>query len=222
MTRDDMKNKLRTILKAMPADDSAIDLAIDESIQFVWNFHDWSFKNSTETFTTTASTAEYELDTDIDTIIGMVYGTNNRVINPLPLHMINEMYNNISRTDSDLYWYVFKTADADKMTIEIVPTPSSAETITIWYLKRIDYGDLTPIPEKLHGLLFKAAREFFSGDIEGSQSIISALSQAVNRDKPTIRKRTSVGLDGLMKSRVNSRGGISGGNSTSDTRYPYN
>jgi len=215
MTRDTMKTKLRALGSYTPDKEAMLDIAVDEGVQFVWDVADWSWKIKVDTFTSTGST--YELPTDVDNILELTYGSNNRVVVPLPSYRVAEKYNNQSRSGSITYYYSLYSADSDAMTLELTPSPGSGISFTYRALRKIDYGDLSAIPEKLHSLVFTAARMFMSN---GMIDMWNALNDAIQRDKPLRYKRWTLGLDEMHAERVNEYNSIMYGGYNQDTDRP--
>lgn len=222
MTRDLMKQKMRSLNKTIPAAEYDLETSIDEAVQFVWDAFPWSWKQDTGTFTSSTGTETYELNSDVDTILEITYGTNKRKVEPLPDYRISEIYSNQSRSGSEVYYFSFVSATSDAITIRLTPTPDGADTFYYDYIKKIDYGDLSAIPEKLHSLVLLGANMFLStGDLYGSPTLQNAVDRAILNDKPIRHKGTTFRLDGLIASRINDRNALRTGGGT-DTTKPYN
>lgn len=222
MTRDTMKQKMRSMSNFQPAQEYGLDTAIDESVQFVWDAFMWSWKQGTDTFTSATGTATYELNEDVDTILELTYGTNLRKVEPLPDHRISEIYSNQSRSGSEVYYYSFVSATSDAITIRLTPTPDGADTFYYDYIKKIQPGNLASIPEKLHSLVLLGANTYMAtGDLYSSPTLQNAVDRAILNDKPIRHKGTTFRLDGLIASRINDRNALRTGN-MGDTTKPYN
>lgn len=222
MTKNEMKNKMRGMGDFYPAQEFNLDTAIDEAVQFVWDAFTWSWKESTDTFTSSSGTETYELNEDVDTILELTYGTNKRKVEPLPDYRISEIYSNRSRSGSEVYNYSFVSATADAITIRLTPAPDGADTFYYDYIKKIQYGDLSAIPEKLHSLVLLGANVFrTTGDLYGSITLQNAIDRAILNDKPIRHKGTAFRLDGLIADRINQRNALRTG-SAGDTTKPYN
>lgn len=216
MTKETMKRDLRATRTFRPEDEPLLDIAINQAVQFVWDAHEWSFKKGVSTFTTSSGT--YQLPTEVDNLLELTYGTNNRVVQPLPSYRVAEKYSNVSRTGTDsVYFFSLYSADSDAMTIELTPTPGSGVTFTYKYNKKIDYGDLSAIPDKLHPHVFTAARMYLGS---GMIQMWSALADAIQRDKPIRHFRWSMGRDSVHTSRVDEANSIMSGGSNQDTTKP--
>jgi hypothetical protein len=212
MTRE---NKLRALGGYTPDKEAMLDIAVDEGTQFVWDVADWSWKVTVGTFSSSGST--YELPTGVDNILELTYGTNNRVVVPLPSYRIAEKYHNTARTGSITYYYSLYSADSDAITLELTPAPAAGTSFTYRSLRKIDYGDLSAVPGKLHSLVFTAARMFMSsGAIEKWPS----LEMAIQRDKPLRYKRWTMGQDEMHVIRVNEYNSIMYGGFNQDTDRP--
>lgn len=197
MTKKTMKDKLRALVGFNPADEVKLDISIDEGAQFVWDADEWTWKKRTGTFTPTAAT--HQLPVSVDNILELTYGTNNRVVYPKPSQRVAEIYSNQPRTATgDVYYYSLDSASADRLTIELTPNGSGL-AFKYRYNVKHDYGSLSEIPEKLHSLVFTAARMFLaSGVIEEW----SQLTKAMQRDKPIRLKRWTMGVDPVHAGRV--------------------
>jgi len=218
MTRDSLKKKLRALKSYTPDQEEMLGIAIDEGVQFVWDAHDWSWKRGVATFT--ASTGTYDLPDNVDTIMELTYGETSKVVQPVTSSRMKELYNNIAKTgNGDVYYYSIYSADMDNLTLELAPTPSGGLVFTYTYLKKIEYGSIEQIPEKLHSLVLSGAMMFMGG---GLLDIWPALAQSIVRDMPIKHKRSSMGLDGLMTTRINQYNTILNNGSSQDTTRPYN
>lgn len=213
-----MKRRLRVGGRHKPFDELSLDTAIDESVQHIWNQFEWSFKKKVGTFTPTAAT--YELPADVDTILEITYGDNNRVVEPLPSWWVNELYDNTARTGSVVYYYSLYSGTNDRLTIELTPAPSG-DTFTYKYRRKIGYGDLNSIPSKLHGLVLLGARTFLkTGVVQGNPAFDAAIGTAIVQDQPIKHKRSAMGLDNLIASRVRHRNNMIYGGTSQDTSRP--
>jgi len=205
-----------------PDQEYNLDTAVDEGVQFVKDAFPWSWLNDTGTFTSSTGTATYELDENVNTVLEITYGTNRRKVEPIPDHRISEIYSNQARSGSEVYYFSFVSATSDAITIRLTPTPDGAETFYYDYEKKIQYGDLSAIPEKLHSLVLSAANVFLtSGDIYSSPTLQMAVERAILNDKPIRAKISQVRLDGLVASRINDRNSLRTGTSGNTTK-PYN
>jgi len=221
VTREVMKQGLRASGKYRPEHELSLSVGIDTLIQLVWDANDWSCKLGVDTFTTTAASgATWELPVEVDTIEQLTYGTNNRVVNPLPSHRISEIYDNASRSGSVVYNYRLYSTEPDQMTIEMIPTPATGTVFTYHYRRKIVEGDLSKIPSNLHPLVQFGTNVYMStGDPYASPAFVSMLDQAIKRDKPIIRERWTMGQDSLQVSRVNARNSMGSG-ANQNTKYP--
>ena len=221
MTRPEMKRRLRMGGKFRPEDELSLDVAIDESVQHTWNAYDWSFRKSVDNFTSDGS-ATKELPYDVDVITEMTYGDNNQVVSPLPSERVAEIYSNVARTGSTVYYYSLHSVNSDNVTLEFTPTPSSGDVFTYRFRKKIDYGDLASIPEKLHGLVMVGARSFLAtGIVSGNPSYESGLASAILGDQPIKERKWRMGMDGLIAARVNARNALVFGGTMQDTTHPH-
>lgn len=220
MTRKDLKKRLRARGAYRPEHELLLDTAIDETIQIIWDFHDWSWKIGMDTFT--ASAATQELDSDVDSILELTYGANNRRVEHVPFHRLRELYDNQSRAGDEVYYYTLYSTTPEQLTIEMVPTPSG-DTFTYRYRRKLTYGDLGSIPSKLHPLVLLGAGIYLaSGDLASSASFQSGMAAARERDKPIVVRRWNMGLDQTIANRVNSRNTLMSGGSGQDTTKPTN
>ena len=220
MTLEEMKQRLRARGDLRPENELSLDVAITEMIQLVWDAHDWTAKLGIDTFTT-AGAATWELPVEVDSILELTYGTNNRVVQNLPSHRITEMYNNVARSGSIVYYYRLYSTEPDQMTIEMIPTPASGEVFTYRFRRKIVEGDLSKVPSKLHPLvLFGTGVLMSSGEPYASNTFANMLGRAIERDKPISLSRWTMGQDGLQSARVNARNSMMSSGTTQDTRYP--
>ena len=216
-----MKQRLRARKTFSPTDEPLLDHAIDASVEHLWNEYTWSFRQAVDTFTSTSGTATYELNSDVDTIAELTYGSLNRAVESKPTNRINELYHNLARTGDEVYFYSLYSADENAMTLQLVPTPDGADTFTYRYFRRIDFGDLDAIPTKLHSLILMGAGNYIgTGDVL-SQSYLRNLERMILNDKPLKHRRWNMGLDSLQTTRINSRNTLIGSNSTGNTEKPY-
>jgi hypothetical protein len=214
-----MKRNLRALIPDFhPRFESLLPTAIGESADVLWNRAQWSFRKTQYTFTADG-TATKEMDTAIENILEVTYGTNNRVIFPKSSYEVNEIYNNVARTGDTSYIYSLHDADQDKLVIEFTPPVPSGETVTIKALKKMTYGDISTIPAKLHGIVMRGAKNFIERGSVLTPDFIVLLDDAVLKDKPIIHKRSSMGRDGYQANRVNEINSLKYG-SGSDTDYP--
>ena len=221
MTREGMMQRLRASGKFRPEHELSLSVAIDEAIGTVWDAHDWSWKIGIDTFTTTGA-ATWELPVEVDALLGLTYGTNNRVVNPLPSNRITELYNNVSRSGSETYYYRLYSTEPDQITIEMVPAPPSGRIFTYEFRRKIVEGDLSKIPSKLHSIVLLGAGIFMTtGDMYSAPAFQGAIGTAIQRDKPIVRQRWTMGQDALQATRVDERNVFMGGGSSGDTTHPY-
>ncbi len=219
MTREEMKQRLRARGSLRPEDELSLSVGIDTLIQIVWDAHDWTFKLGVDTFTVTGD-ATWELPVEVDTILELTYGTNNRVVNHLPSSRISELYDNVARSGSVTEYYRLYSTEPDQMTIEMIPTPPSGRVFTYHCRRKIVEGDLSKIPSKLHFMIeFGTSVYMAVGDPYTSPAFASMLDKAIRRDKPISRQRWTMGVDGLQTARVNRRDVMQSGTGQ-DTRYP--
>jgi hypothetical protein len=220
MTLDEMKQRLRASGKLRPENELSLDVAITEMIQLIWDAHDWIAKLGINTFTT-AGAATWELPVEVDSILELTYGTNNRVVHPLPSNRITEIYDNVARSGSTVYNYRLYSTEPDQMTIEMIPTPASGTVFTYRFHRKIVEGDLSKVPPKLHPLvLFGTGVLMSSGDPYASNAFANMLARAIERDKPINLRRWTMGQDSLQVARVNARNSMMSSGTTQDTRYP--
>ena len=220
MTRNSMKSRLRARGNFRPENELQLDSAIDDTLQIVWDFFDWSWKLGNGTFTSTG-TATKELSSDVDSILELTHGDNNREVQPLPSNRITELYDNIARTGDKAYYYRQYSATPEQITLEMVPTPSSGDVFKYRYRRKIAEGDLSQIPSKLHPVILVGAGVFMvAGDPFSSPSFVGMLGQARDRDKPIVSRRYNMGLDSLVVSRVNRRNSLMSGDGAQDTTRP--
>ena len=197
MTKATMKSRLRALVGFNPVDEVKLDVSIDEASQFVWDADEWTWKRRVGTFTPTAAT--HELPVGVDNILELTYGENNRVVYPKPSQRVAELYSDQSRAGTgDIYHYSLYSASADQLTIELTPNGSGI-AFKYRYNTKHDYGNLSEIPEKLHSLVFTAARMFLAG---GAIEEWPALQKAMQRDKPIRLKRWKMGVDPVHAGRV--------------------
>ena len=220
MTRDQMKNRLRTRGSFRPEHDLLLDSAIDDTIQIVWDFFDWSWKLDNGTFTSTGTATE-ELDSDVDSILELTYGTNNREVRPLLSNRITEVYSNRVRTGDTVYNYRLSSTTPEQLTLEMVPTPSSGDVFKYRYRRKLAEGSLGQIPSKIHPIVLVGSGVFMvAGDPFSSPSFTGMLSQARDRDKPIVFRRWTMGIDGLTESRINRRNSMMSGGMAQNTSRP--
>lgn len=220
MTRNDMKQRLRARGNFRPEHGLQLDSAIDDTIQIVWDFFDWSWKLDNGTFTSTG-TATQKLDSDVDSILELTYGDNNREVQPLPSNRITELYSNIPRTGDEIYYYRQSSATPEQITLEMVPTPNSGDVFKYRYRIKLAEGSLSQIPSKLHPTVLIGAGVFLAtGDPFSSPSFTGMLGQARDRDKPIVKRRWNMGMDSLIVSRINRRNSIMSGGTAQDTSRP--
>ena len=220
MTRNDMKKRLRARGTFRPEHELLLDSAIDDTIQIVWDFFDWSWKLDNGTFTSTG-TSTHELDSNVDSILELTYGTNNRAVEPIPSNRLTELYNNSARTGSEVYHYRLSSATPEQLTLEMVPTPSSGDVFKYRYRKKLSEGNLSAIPSKLHPVVLIGAGVFLTaGDPFSSPAFTGMLGQARDRDKPIVTRRWTMGLDPLIEVRVNRRNSMMSGGMAQDTSRP--
>jgi len=216
MDENTMKGKLRATREYKPQDETLLDIAVSEAIQFVWDAHDWSYKKDVDTFSTSSGT--YKLPTKVDSILELTHSPNNQVVSPLPSYRVAENYDNVSRIGTNnVYYFSLYSADADAITLELTPTPGSGVTFTYRYNKKIDYGDLSAIPEKHHSLVFTGARMFLA---RGIIEHWPALEDAIQRDKPVRHTRWAMGQNAAHVNRVNRYNSVMQGGSNQDTTRP--
>ncbi len=221
MTREELKQRLRARGSLRPEDELSLSVGIDTLIQIVWDAHDWSFKLGVDTFTVTGD-ATWKLPVEVDTILELTYGDNNRAVYPLPSNRLTELYNNVSRSGSETFNYRLYTTEPDQMTIEMIPTPPSGRVFTYHYRRKIVEGDLSKIPSKLHFLIeFGTGVYMATGDPYASTAFVSMLDKAVRRDKPISRQRWTMGIDNLTQVRISQRNTLLGDGSTGNTSRPY-
>jgi len=222
MTKEIMKQKLRAMRGYTPAQEYNLDTSIEESAQYLWDAFPWSWKERTDTFTSSTGTETYELPSDVDTILEITYGTNKRKVEPLPDHRISEIYSNQARSGSEVYYYSFVSATPDAITIRLTPTPDGTDTFYYDYVKKMQSGDLTAIPDKLHSIVLLGANIYLTtGDLYGAPTLQMAVERAILNDKPIRHRSTAFRLDGLLASRINDRNSLRTGR-MGDTTKPYN
>lgn len=222
MTRDELKRRLRATGSFRPEHELRLDTAIDDTIQIVWDFYDWSWKIDMGTFTSDGS-ATKELKSDVDSILELTYGDNNREVLPLPSHRLTELYDNVARTGDEIYYFRLYSTTPEQVTLELVPPPSSGDIFKYRYRRKLAEGSLSVIPSKLHPIVRIGSAIFLTtGDPYSSQSFMSALSHAVDRDKPIVHRRWTMGRDSLTVSRINRRNSIMSGGMGQDTSRPTN
>ena len=219
MTKDQLKRILRLGGWYTPDKELDLDSAIDDSIDYFWYCHQWSFRKRETTFAITANVATVAMPNDLDSVLNIVYDTNNRKLSPLPKERINEIYSNISRSDTYPAYFDLHDADADKVTLEIAPTPTSGFTATLDYLKKIEPGDLSSIPAKHHRIIRKLAIDILRTG-EPSPLSLGLIDQAKVADKPIIDRKWNMQLDAKQAARVDERNRIAGVY-TGDTTAPY-
>lgn len=221
MTLTEMKQRLRARGGLRPADELSLEVAIAEVIQLVWDVHEWTAKLGVGTFTTTGA-ATQELPVEVDSILELTYGDNNRVVDPLPSNRLTELYNNRLRTGSVVYNYRLYSTKPDQMTIEMIPTPGSGIVFTYRYRRKIVEGDISKIPSELHPLiLFGTGVLMSSGDPYSSPAFTNMLTRAVERDRPINLQRWTMGIDGLIQRRIARRNTMLGDGSPGNTLRPY-
>lgn len=199
MTRNELKQKLRAIKGYRPEDEAGLDVTIDEAAQYLWDADEWTWRTRVGTFTATSAT--HQLPQKVDNILELTYadGANNIVVNPKPSYRVAELYDNVSRAaNGDVYYYSLYSATPDRVTIELTPN-GSGKAFTYRYYVKHDYGNLNDIPEKLHSLVFTAARMFLA---KGMIEEWPALASAIDRDKPIRQTRWAMGVDPVHAIRV--------------------
>jgi hypothetical protein len=196
VTIDEMKKVLRmTMPDFKPQYESLLYIAIGESAQVLWNRAQWSFRKKEYSVTSTGSET-IELDNDIDSVLNVKYGTNDTPAYP-----------------------TLSVADQDKLTIVFDPVIESGESITITALKKLDYGDVSVIPGKLHGLILRGAKNFLKlGDVI-TPDLLSLIDMEVLADRPIIRTRYAMGRDAYQSSQVDETNSIRSG-SNQDIDHP--
>lgn len=220
MTREEMKQRLRARGGLRPEDELSLSVAIDETIQTVWDAHDWSWKDGIDTFTTTGD-ATWELPVEVDAVLELTYGSKNRVVHHLPSHRVTELYDNISRSGSTVYYYRLYSTEPDQLTIELVPAPTSGTVFTYRYRRKLVEGDLSKIPSKMHPVVLLGAGVFMAtSDLYSSPAFQGALARAIQRDKPISVRRWTMGIDELRVARIATRSTLMGGGSSGDTDHP--
>jgi hypothetical protein len=221
MTLEEMKQRLRASGGLRPENELSLSVGIDTLIQIVWDAHDWTYKLGVDTFTTTGD-ATWKLPVEVDSVLQLTYGTNNRVVQSIPSSRVSDLYDNVPRTGSRTYYYHLYSTEPDQITIEMVPTPPSGRVFTYYYRRKIVEGDLSKIPSKLHPLVLLGTGIFLkTGDPYASPAFASMLAHAIAHDKPISRQRWSMGLDDLTKIRIASRNTMIGDGSTGNTARPY-
>jgi len=220
MTPEDIKSNIRALLNLRPEHERALNAGVAHSIQTVWDATIWSWRIRSKTLTTTSS-ATVALPSEVETVLEMTYGSNNRVLYPVPHSRLAEIYSNIARDGDTMYYYLLNHADSDHLTIEFVPVVSG-ETVTYFYLIKNDSGDLTLIPPKLHSLVQVGVKTFMeAGAPEASQIFQSMLERAIIADRPIIHKRWTMALDGSQRYRIDARNSVRNMGTSQDVAHPY-
>lgn len=220
MTREEMKSRLRARGNFRPEHNLSLDSGIDDTIQIVWDFFDWSWKLGNGNFTSTG-TATHELNSNVDSILELTYGDNNRIVEAIPSNRLTELYNNIPRTGETVYHYRLSSTTPEQLTLEMVPTPSSGDIFKYRFRKKLSTGNLGAIPSKLHPTVLIGTGVFLAtGDPFSSPAFMGMLSQARDRDKPIVTRRWNMGLDSLIETRVNRRNSMMSGGMAQNTLRP--
>ncbi len=167
--------------------------AIQESIELICGFRDWSFMRTSGSFTTVANTTDYDLRDDLPSLIRpMAFLDTNKK----PLQFISyAIYLKSYANDSD------STAANPKIyypvggyTYGLFPKPSGEATVYVYYHKQ--HGDVTvegaslELPSYLHPAVAQIAKRLYLADANtntiallNDPAIIMYIQQAAARDE---------------------------------------
>jgi len=206
MTHNELVDYFRPFVrKAELVDDAAlqgfIDRAVSDGLREFWGANMWTFAEKVDTMTTTASTAEYALPLDFDSMISIREQTSSsgRSLEYVPREQFDKLAprpDQIANGTPTTYTIFNNDSQSkNKLRITFFPVPDAAITLYRWY--RIVPDKIDQVPDKFVGAVKAITWKHIVSPINPSYGTVAvnaaqALHDAIMMDRRNTERKIEI------------------------------